>query len=553
MLTSMFIASVVLATTPAPSRNVATLPPAPPPPPIQLPMEHRAHGWVERLQVRVPGGPLFASSKPYTRGDVVQFILWLEEQMAKGRLALGPGEEHDLAALRRELARELQVAGDPRETELEREALVLRDGEDDLVVDLYVTQTVQGTNEDTEEVIEVPTSNTTVGGRLRGALGGRLGFAADIRNTRLQGTASQVNFIPRQGVPATEAGSRGEFRAAADGYLSISTFIADGIFGKTGIDWGPARGSALLLGSSAYPFDQIQLFRNFGPLRFTALHGWLRGDEEPRYIAAHRLEARVHPRLVLGGAEAVVYSQGHTNTPDAGRGPQLEYLIPLFPLHVAEHYLGDFDNNMISFDFQWTPRNGVAVYGELLIDDFNTSRSWDHYGNKLAGVAGLHLVDPWGPAGVDVGLEYTWLDPWVYTHRVPGNSYTHFDRSLGHWLPPNSNHARAEVGWRATGPLTLHASVERVRTSIAHTAGSYGGYFVPDTNRPDPTDRNSPKHYMKGTIESTRRWAVAAEWEPSHEWFLRAEFSASDIENLAHVPENHFSFLTSSLQMRIEY
>ncbi len=520
-----------------------------PAPPFEVPLRHRLYPFVARIQVRSADLPLFAQSRPYSRADAAELIRWIEMKVSAGELSLSAGESHDFDALRREFAAELGRGDEDGPTE--PYALVIEEDGDRLVLDLYASERYIAAGDDATESLDLTSSTTTVGGQMRATLGGWLALSADVRNTRLQGSSGHSTFVARHGPPSTKAGEEGEFRDSADGYAAISTPIADLSIGKSLLDWGPGRSGRLLLGSDSYAFDQIRLTRALGPLRFVAVHGWVRGEQEPRYLAAHRIEAKVHPRFTLGGGEAVVYGQTHRLDSEQDRGGfQLEYLLPLFPLHVSEHYLGDLDNNLMSFDAFWLPVDGLALWGELLIDDFNSSRAWDHFGNKLGWVGGTRAV--FGSSGIDAGLEYSRLDPWVYTHRLDGHSFTHFDRSLGHWLLPNSDEIRGDLGWRPTGSLSLECSFSILRYSVGHTTDGLGGYFVPDTARPDPEIFDTPKNAFTGTIEKTREFKFQAEWEPFYECFLDVELTRLDIENLGNVAGADLSDFRVGIGIRVE-
>ncbi|MAE70101.1 MAG: hypothetical protein CME06_06490 [Gemmatimonadetes bacterium] len=520
-----------------------------PAPPFEVPLRHRLYPFVARIQVRSSDLPLFAQSRPYIRSDAAKLIRWVEKRVTEGALVLSAGEEHDLDALRREFAAEL--GRDVEGAGTEPYALVIEEDGDRLVLDLYASESYVAAGDEATEALDLTASTTTVGGHMRATLGGRLALSADVRNTRLQGSSGRSTFVARHGPPSTKAGEEGEFQDSADGYAAISTPIADLSIGKSLLDWGPGRSGRLLLGSDSYAFDQIRLTRALGPLRFVAVHGWVRGDHEPRYLAAHRIEAKIHPRLSLGGGEAVVYGQTDRLESERERGGfQLEYLLPLFPLHVAEHYLGDLDNNLMSFDAFWLPVDGLALWGELLIDDFNTSRAWNHFGNKLGWVGGARAV--FGSTGIDAGIEYSRLDPWVYTHRLDGHSYTHFDRSLGHWLLPNSDEIRGDLGWRPIGALSLECSFSILRYSVGHTADGIGGYFVPDTERLDPSTYDTPKNAFTGTIETTRELELRAEWEPFYECFLRVEAARLEIENLGNSAGEDLSDSRIGVGLRVE-
>ena len=532
-------------------------------PPIEVPFGHRVYDFVERLQVHAPDLPLFVSTRPYERATAADLVRWVDAALIEGSLTLSPGEIHDLAALRKEFGREL--TGKPGEPE----TIVLESAGDLLIVDLYAVENIVGAPIDIRENADLgpyttfagadlTPSTTTIGGRLRGSVGGILGIGADVRNTRLQGRSVGYNFIAQNGLPRTAAGDEGGFQDAADAYVSLSTSICNVHVGKSGMAWGPGRLSKLMLSSDAHAFDHIRLSRRFGPIHFVTLHGALRGEGEPRYVAAHRIEAKVHPRLTIGGGEAVTYGQGRYEKTAEGdtiwgepRGPQFEYLFPFFPLHVAEHYLGDHDNNVMGFDIEWIPVDGLDLSGELFIDDFNTAAPLDFYGQKLAWTTGIGVVTR---HGLDIYADYSRVDPWVYTHRFSGATYAHFDRSLGSSMRPNSDLADITVDYRPTGALQMMAGYRSMRNGRgAHDVDHVASYFQSHLTRVDPDVTFAPKRFLEGTVQKTSEWTLAARWEPRHEWFIDAGITQVSIENVNLSEGTDVDFLRFNCSLNLEF
>ena len=63
----------------------------------------------------------------------------------------------------------------------------------------------------------------------------------------------------------------------------------------------------------------------------------------------------------------------------------------------------------------------------------------DWFGNKFGMQAGLYAVEPFGVDGFDTRVEYTRIKPWVYTHKYPINTYTHYGDGIGYFSGPNSD------------------------------------------------------------------------------------------------------------------
>jgi hypothetical protein len=57
---------------------------------------------------------------------------------------------------------------------------------------------------------------------------------------------------------------------------------------------------------------------------------------------------------------------------------------------------------------------------------------------------------------VNLKLEYTRLDPFVYSHRSNKSSYTNWDMSLGHSLPPNSDEIALNLHYDVTNRIKFN-------------------------------------------------------------------------------------------------
>ena len=123
----------------------------------------------------------------------------------------------------------------------------------------------------------------------------------------------------------------------------------------------------------------------FKRFKFTSIHGKLSSGIDSKYLAAHRLEVNVLPWLIVSGSESVIYGN---------RGIEPAYFNPLMPYHVAEHHLGDKDNNMMSLDMTAFPLKNHKFYFELFIDDVSVLTASDAtYSSGAVGVVGYSAGD----------------------------------------------------------------------------------------------------------------------------------------------------------------
>ncbi|MFO7889386.1 MAG: capsule assembly Wzi family protein [bacterium] len=204
------------------------------------------------------------------------------------------------------------------------------------------------------------------------------------------------------------------------------------LFGREKVKWGPSKFGSLMFSGLAPDFDQLQLKINLFPFTFIWLHGSLRSDISPKWISSHRLAISLTDRVDIGLHESVIYGD---------RNLELAYLNPVIPYLIAEHTLGDKDNVSLGFDFNINLMYGFKIYGELLIDDLFAP--WelfsDYWGNKFAVNIGTFWIDPLLMNDCDLRMEYTRVEPYVYSHRKSVNVFENYNFCLGSFLQPNSD------------------------------------------------------------------------------------------------------------------
>ncbi len=325
-----------------------------------------------------------------------------------------------------------------------------------------------------------------VGGLVEGSLVDRIGFRIALEQTREQGSRRYLLrddlFEPRREAVQLRDGFADYHEGGAYVAFSVGGFVEVQI-GKDRAVWGPASLDNLGLGGNAPGFHMVRLRSTYGALHLVSLHGALRpcpdrpdsplcagtrdeGEsyvvngmsrrlDRERWIAAHRLEAAVTPSLDIGFQEVVVYGD---------RGIQAAYLNPITPYWAAQSYFGDKDNVMMALDADWRVRPGVRIWGAYMIDDLRKLKILsDDFTNKYSLQTGLAWADPLGLSDLDLEAEYVRIEPWIYTHKFPVNTFRHFDAPLGHSLGPNSDRWRFRLDRRWSAGWSTAAWVGRRR------------------------------------------------------------------------------------------
>ncbi|HPM05315.1 MAG TPA: hypothetical protein PL160_06305 [Candidatus Cloacimonas sp.] len=151
-----------------------------------------------------------------------------------------------------------------------------------------------------------------------------------------------------------------------------------------------------------------------------------------KYLAIHQLGYNPGDNLKLFLGEAVVYGN---------RSIDLNYLLPNAFWRATEHNLWDRDNVFLFAGTSFSPLERLFLYAQLALDEFSYRKlntSW--WGNKYALQGGMRYEFPLAfpdSALPTVGLEFTAVRPFTYTHYLNHAMYSHDGRCLGY--PKGSN------------------------------------------------------------------------------------------------------------------
>jgi hypothetical protein len=217
--------------------------------------------------------------------------------------------------------------------------------------------------------------------------------------------------------------------------------------GSDRLSWGNADSSGLLFSGAGRPFLHLSADKEIGDLTYTFVLGKLTGDSysERRVIYAKRMSYTPRDWISLGFSDAVI---------TVNRDFEPLYCFPFIPFYFTEHFLGDQDNRIMSFDVRSVLRKRFVLYGELFLDDISNLLgmfSNDSWGDKWGTVAGVKVVDlvPRLAASM-LRMEFSQIEPWVYTTSSrPGleaNNYpVNFGRPLGNQLGPHARSFECEL------------------------------------------------------------------------------------------------------------
>ena len=211
------------------------------------------------------------------------------------------------------------------------------------------------------------------------------------------------------------------------------------LIGKDNVSWGPGRRGNLLFSANPLPMDMIQIRAQYGKIGFNAFTGIAKSSfGDRKIISAHRVDLNLWDIGNFGIAESLVIG---------GDNFELGFLNP-FSVYLAIEPTGQglidktvatsTGNTLISSDLELRISQNAQVYGELVVDDFQTRQglleNYRNWGTKFGIQLGFHLVDPLSINNTDLRIEYAFINQFAYTHkrliRGGGNSWFYAHRIL---------------------------------------------------------------------------------------------------------------------------
>ncbi len=198
----------------------------------------------------------------------------------------------------------------------------------------------------------------------------------------------------------------------------------DFIAGRFASFWGP-RNSLLLASNVA--LDGFESRWRYGKLTFTYKFAQLDDLQhninnstifENRYFAGHRVDFHFLDNFRLGLFETIIFG-------GEGRQIDLAYLNPLLLYHAVQLNKDVNDNTFLGFDFDYQPKAGINLYGQLVVDDFQIDKrvQGDQEPNEIGLLIGSYVVDL--IKSVDIKAEYSRVTNRTYNQNLTRNRYVY--------------------------------------------------------------------------------------------------------------------------------
>jgi len=375
-------------------------------------------------------------------------------------------------------------------------------------------------------------THTWSGISFYGYLTDRIGFSFYYRDNDETGENIDriKDFTPETGVIVAKAGDNSI--QYSEVHVNISTDWSWGEFsiGKDFLNWGYGESGLLVLSNKAPSFPFIRL--DIHPtdwLRFNYIHGWLSSDVidstasyptdrkgitrdifRNKYLASHTLTLTPLKGLDFSLGESIVYSDKL----------EIAYLTPIMFFRLADHYLSEGNNDAGSnsqFFLSLSSRNHLKnthLYGTWFIDEFTLSGAFDpqQQRNQFGFTLGASVTDL--PIdNLTLTAEYTRINPFVYSHYIPTQSYKSSSYLMGHWMGYNADLIYGSLNYRFIRGLQATLWAEYIRKGSA-------GVIDQQYEQPQPP-------FLFGLRNNYTYWGFDIKYEIIHELFVRGKFKSS--------------------------
>lgn len=297
----------------------------------------------------------------------------------------------------------------------------------------------------------------------------------------------------------------------------------------------------LFLSKNSIPFDFAKLDLNSSVFKYTFLYGSIRGDSlgkklDSKNIASHRLDINFSKGFKFGIYESVIIP----NSPFS-----FTFLNPVSFLASAEFnkasqgYNEDINNTMLGFDALIKPTNNLSFQGSLLIDDLEFSTLFKPESkeiNKFAYQLGGYWSDAFTIPNLEMKLEYTKIDPFVYSHTTNKSTYANWGYSIGHALPPNSDEIALQLNYAASARLRFGLDLKFQRSGDGNILDSTGKIIATwggDLNRSNAVGNAlfTPV-FLEGNRKNRTIVNFHMELEPIKQYYLYFDYTNKVFDNI---------------------
>lgn len=364
------------------------------------------------------------------------------------------------------------------------------------------------------------------------------------------------NYQPYNGNPYNLFGREDSGNVRASDMFRVGTSwdwgLSEWDVGVDQLKSGPAVKNPLILNITTNNIFYTRLKLKFKWFTYTHIFGIpqsIRGYN--RFLYYHRVDIPLwDKRINIGVNGAIVYgSTADSATTAPSQNDPLSsynynitrtinpvYLIPFVPFAFAEHFSGDRDNVLMSFDFSIRAPTDFYWYFEFLIDDISSPLTIfsDDWGNKWGITAGGKWFGNVKGKNLTISSEYTRVEPWVYTHFYgTANRYSNFGSLMGAHIGPNSDQLWLETKFQLNQKNRFSIAFTNHRYNHEQRGGDFKDVFINEATAEESNGTLTPdketKVFLDGNVTKEQIYAINWELLPYHLYEMSSTLSYSSL------------------------
>jgi hypothetical protein len=314
-----------------------------------------------------------------------------------------------------------------------------------------------------------------LGARIMGNYANTIEFFLELTNGRTAGGKDSVALLTDPLLVGSTKFFEDNFFDRYRGYIQAQWKHFRVRYGRDRMSIGFSPIDNLALSARTAPMDGLVADMEYGGFRFTSIHAGIEGLDTSnravinKFFALHRISFEPSDQFAFAVTDMMIYS---------GRGVDFTYLNPV-SFYVSAG-LGTLqknrdDNSSLQFDVAWRPKYllpNTLIYGAWFIDDINVSTIGKQIPGANTNKFAFQVGASWTSETLPVMLttEYVRIDPFVYAHRSMINGYTHFGRSIGYQMQPNSDRIALQARYWLAPRTTLHLEADYTRSGENYLA-----------------------------------------------------------------------------------
>lgn len=229
-----------------------------------------------------------------------------------------------------------------------------------------------------------------------------------------------------------------------NGELSYGGEHLSAALGRGRFQIGNSLSGSIVLSDQVNEYDYALLEQRVGQFSFSWLHASLVADtlvaglHPAKYTAIQQLTWQPRPFLDMFYGGTVTY----------GNRIDLSYLLPTVFIRASGFSNAKVDNRNLYGGINLRPANDLTLYAAMLFDELTFKQLLSNWwGNKYAIQIGTSWNPPplWQSEKPRLGLEFTAVRPWTYTHYANVSMFSHDSRPLGYPKGANLLDVTAEL------------------------------------------------------------------------------------------------------------